>query len=86
MNSCRSALRLRRAISSGESVPVIVLMSNAGDFISPFALTHPESFIHSSTRVPRPVFAVHAIVGTRSVNDTGFRWSKWAHHAQWIQA
>lgn len=32
-----------------------------------------------------PSFVAHAIAGTRSADDTGFRWSKQAHHAQWIQ-
>ena len=72
MNSCRRALRLRTAVSSGESVPVIVLTTNADNFISAFARKYPGSFTHSSTRVPRPVFAANAITGTRSADDTGF--------------
>ena len=69
-----------------ESAPVNVVTTNAGTFIPTSASKYPGFFTHSSTRVPRPVFAFHVIAGTVSADDTGFRWSKQAHKALWIQA
>ena len=69
-----------------DSAPASVVITNADNSIPTFALKHPGSFTHSSTRVPRPVFAAHAIAGTRSADDTGLRWSKQANKALWIRA
>ena len=46
--------------------------SNASAFMPAFAPKYPGSFTHSSTRVPRPVFAANAIVGTSPADDTRF--------------
>ena len=86
MNSFRSASCLRTATSSGESVPVIVLTTNADTFIPASALNCPGSSTHLSATEPRPVFAAHAITGTRSADDTGFGWSKQVNKDRWIQA
>ena len=86
VNSFRSASCRRTAISSGESVPVIALTTNARNFISAFARKYPGSSTRLSTTEPRPVFAAHAITGTRSADDTGFGWSKQVNKDRWIQA
>ena len=56
--------------------------TSAVTFNPAFAPKYPGSFTHSSTRVPRPVFAASAIVGTSPAADTRLGSSKDADKAR----